>query len=189
VPSDDGGLAPRGRLLYSEPRRAPSPGTGDKPWLTHRARDTHACQTLGRRSCACEAEAPHARLACARGLEPPTLHQPAVHPMGRDAQRGRPGPDAQPAPVVYQRQGALASARATREARLTPHRWFILATNALDERLGSPQARLDGDNGQRQAERGCRVRKAPRLFAASRSRKQPERSMARLLVRTGGWFV
>jgi transposase len=182
--SDYGGMAQRWLLLYSEPRRAQSQRTVDKQWLKQSERDTKAFQKLGRMSFACEADAQKALLAFAQGLETTTLHQPAVRPIGRYAKRGRPGQDAQPAQVVYQLQGALASSLATREARLTQHSCFILATNELDERLLSPQELLDGYKGQSQAERGFRFLKDPRFLASSLYLKKPERIMALLMVMT-----
>jgi hypothetical protein len=187
--SDDGGVAQRWRLLDSAPRRAHSQRPVDQPWLNQRERATNACQQLCRMAFAWEAEAQPALGACAQGLEPPTLHQPAVRPIGRYAKRGRPGQDAQPAQVVYQRQGALASSLATREASLTPHRGCLRATNELDEPRLSPQERLDGDKGQSQADRGLRCRNDPRFFASSLSLKKPERIMALLMVMTVCLFV
>jgi hypothetical protein len=37
----------------------------------------------------------------------------------------------------------------------------MLATQALDDQQWPPQALLDADKGQRQAERGCRLLKDP----------------------------
>jgi transposase len=60
----------------------------------------------------------------------------------------------------------------------------MLATHALDDQQWPPQALLDADKGQRQAERGCRLLKDPQLVASSLYRKKPERMMALLMIMT-----
>ena len=102
----------------------------------------------------------------------------------RYSQRGRPGQDAQPQQVIYHIAGALASPLAVREARLTQHSCFILATNALDAQQLPPQDLLDGDKGQSHAERGFRFLKDPAFLASSLYLKKPERIMALLMVMT-----
>ena len=73
---------------------------------------------------------------------------------------------------------------AARQARIDPHRCFILATNALDDPLLSPQQLFAGDTGQGRAERGFRFLKAPQFLASSRYLKKPERLMALRMVMT-----
>ena len=104
--------------------------------------------------------------------------------MARYRQRGRPGQDAQPEHVIYHIAGALASPLTVREARLTQHSCFILATNALDAQQVPPQELLDGYKGQSHAERGFRFLKAPTFLASSLYLKKPERIMALLMVMT-----
>jgi transposase len=86
--------------------------------------------------------------------------------------------------VVDPIAGALASARARRQALSDQHRCVILATNARDEATWSPQEGLHGDTGPAPADRGVRCLKAPQFLAASRDRKKPARSMALLMVMT-----
>ena len=86
--------------------------------------------------------------------------------------------------MVYQSDGALASRVATRQALLDHQSCCILASNELATTTLPPQAVLDGDKGQARAERGCRFLKDPQFFAASLSRKKPERIMALLMVMT-----
>ena len=127
-----------------------------------------AFKKLCRPTCACLADA----------------QQALISPLARYAKWGRPGQDAQPAQVVYQIHGALASSLAIREARLTQHSCFILATNALDEQLLSPQEVLTGYKGQGYTARGFRFLKDPQFLAASLYLKKPERIMALLMVMT-----
>jgi transposase len=98
--------------------------------------------------------------------------------------RGRPGQGVQPAQVVYQVDGALASSRTARQARIDQHSCFILATNQLDTTQLPPQEVLNGYKGQVQSERGFRFLKDPQFFASSFYLKKPERIMALLMVMT-----
>ena len=91
--------------------------------------------------------------------------------------------------MVYQIAGALASARAVRQALVDQHSCFILATNELDATQLPPQELLHGYKGQGHAERGFRFLKDPRFLASSFSRKKPERIMALLMVMTVGLLV
>jgi hypothetical protein len=179
-----GGGEQRGLLVYSEQRRAASQRTVDKPWRKQSDQESNAFKTRCRTTFAGEAEAHQALAAVAQGLETTALPQTTIHPLARDATRGRPGQNAPPEQVVSQIQGARASSLATRETRRTPHSCVILATNALDAQRLSPQELLPGDKGQRQTERGGRFLKAPQFFAAALSRKKPERILALLMVMT-----
>src|SRR5439155_3644773 len=98
--------------------------------------------------------------------------------------RGRPGLCAQPAQLIYQVEGALASSLAARQARIAQQSCFILATNELDAQQLPPQELLDGYKGQSQAERGFRFLKDPQFLASSLYLKKPERIMALLMVMT-----
>jgi transposase len=122
-------------------------------------------------------------------LPPIDLAASTVRAQPRYRTRGRPGPDARPHQVVYQIDGALASTRTSRQARLDQHGCVILATNALDHTPLPPQEILAGDTGQVHVERGCRLLQDPQFFAASRSLNQPERLMALLMVMTVCWLV
>ena len=112
-----------------------------------------------------------------------------VRTQPRDGKRGRPGQGALPAQGVDQIAGALASSLMARQARIDPHRCFILATNDLDPTQLPPHEVLAGDHGQGHAERGCRFLQDPQCFASSFSRKKPERIMALLMVMTVCLFV
>jgi hypothetical protein len=123
-------------------------------------------------------------VTCAPDVPPTLLSARTGRTQPRDGQRGRPGPDARPAQVVDQRDGAWASALASRPALIAQHRWVILAPNALDTAHLPPQAVLAGDQGQVRGERGCRFLTDPQLLAAARYLKQPARIMALVLVMT-----
>jgi hypothetical protein len=181
-------VAQRGALLDSEPRQPQAQRTADKPWSQQRAQDLNACHQLGHRTVACEADALHALSACEPGLQGTPCAPVTIRPIARYGQRGRPGLGAQPAPGVYQVAGALASSLAARQARLTQPSCVILATKALDDHQWPPQERLDGDQGQSQAARGCRVLKDPQLLASARSLKTPERLLALLMIMTVCWL-
>ena len=88
------------------------------------------------------------------------------------------GKAAQPAQVVYQINGALASSLPEREARVLPQSCFLLATNELDTACLAPQDLLAAYKGQGQAERGFRFLKDPQFLAAALYLKKPERIMA-----------
>jgi transposase len=182
--ADDGGGEQRWRRVDSEQRRAHAQRTVDKQGLKQSAKERTAFQKLCRTTCACAADAQHALADCAQGLEATQLHQTAIQPSGRDAKRGRPRPATPLERVVSQMQGALASALATREARLTPQSCFILATTERDAHQLPPQELRDGYKGHSPAERGFRFRKAPRFLASSLSRKKPARIMALRMVMT-----
>ena len=110
-------------------------------------------------------------------------HQHGTHsaPLRK---RGRPGQGTQPAQVVYQIDGALASSLTARQARIDQHSCFILATNELDPTQLPPHEVLAGYQGQVHAERGFRFLKDPQFFASSFYLKKPERIMALLMVMT-----
>ena len=118
------------------------------------------------------------------GLQTPFLHDSTVCPTPHYGQRGRPGPGAQPAQLVYHIAGALASRLTDRRARVDHQSWFSLATHALDEGQLASQAVLAGYQGQAQAERGLRFLTDPPFLASSLYLKKPERIMALLMVMT-----
>ena len=84
----------------------------------------------------------------------------------------------------YHITGALTSSLAAHAARVAPQSCFILATNALDDRLLPPAELLAGYRGQGHAERGFRFLKDPRFLASTLSLKNPKRIMALLMVMT-----
>ena len=133
---------------------------------------------------ACEADARQALLTFAQDLHATFLSASTVRAQPRYGKRGRPGPDARPAQVVYQIDGALASARTSRQALIDQHGCFILATNELDTTHLPPQEVLEGYKGQVHAARGFRFLKDPQLLASSLYLKQPERIMALVMVLT-----
>jgi hypothetical protein len=180
----EGGVAQRWALLDAEPRQPQAQRPADKQGRQPRDQDRNAFQQRCHTACACDAEALHALSAGEHGWPVTPCAQVTSRPLARYGTRGRPGLRVHPAPLSYQGEGALAAARAARQARITPPRCVILATHALDDQQWPPQALRDGDTGQRQAERGCRVLKDPQCLAASLDLKKPERLLARLRLMT-----
>jgi transposase len=176
-------------LIDSEARQPQAQRTADKPWRQQRDQARKACHPLGHSTFACEADALQALSACEQGWQVTPCAQVTIRPIARDGKRGRPGRGAQPAQVGYQVAGARASSLAARPARITQQRCCLLATNALDDQPWPPQALLDGDKGQSQAERGCRFWKDPQCLASALSRNKPERLMALLMIMTVCWLV
>jgi len=133
---------------------------------------------------ACEADARQALGTFEQTLQATFLSTSTVRAQPRYGQRGRPGPDTQPAHVLYHIDGALASSRTARQARIDQHSCFILATNELDTAQLPPHEVLTGYKGQVHAERGFRFLKDLQFFASSFYLKKPERIMALLMVMT-----
>jgi transposase len=177
-----GGVAQRWVRIYAEQRPPQAQRTVDKQWRKQSEHDVKACTTLCRTGFAWEADAHQALEHCAHDWPATFLHASTICPTPRDGQRGRPGPEAQPAQMGYPIAGALTSRLTDRQARVDQQRCFLLATNALDEGQCASQAVLEGYTGQARAERGFRFLKAPQCLASSLSLKQPERILARLLV-------
>jgi transposase len=171
-------------LLYSEQRRSQAQRTVDKQWCQQSDKESKAFKKLCSTAFACEADAQQALTAFAQSLRVTELPQVTIRPLARYGQRGRPGPGPQPGQVVYQIAGALASSLATREAQITQHSCFILATNELDDTQLPTGELLDGYKGQAHAERGFRFLKDPQFLASSLYLKKPERIMALLMVMT-----
>jgi hypothetical protein len=120
------------------------------------ARPKKAFPPRCRTASACAAEAQHALATFLHGWQAPSRHAGTVPPRPRDSRRGRPSQDTPPAQIAYHLPVALASSLAAHEALVAPHRWFIFATHALDERPLPAQALLAGYQGQQHAERGFR---------------------------------
>jgi len=179
-----GGVAQRWVLLYSEHRQPQAQRTVDKQWLKQSDQDVKAFKRLCRTAFACEADAQQALTRFVASLQTTFLHDSTVCPTPHYGKRGRPGPGAQPAQLVYHIAGALASRLTDRRARVDHQSCFILATNELAEGQLSSQAVLDGYKGQAQAERGFRFLKDPQFLASSLYLKKPERIMALLMVMT-----
>lgn len=184
VASSYGGVAQRWVLIYSEQRQPQAQRTVDTQWRTQSDQEVNAFKRLCRTAFACEADAQQALTRFVAGLQTTFLHDSTVCPMPHYGQRGRPGPGAQPAQIVYHIVGALASRLTDRRARIDQQSGFILATNALDEGQLSAQAVLDGYKGQARAKRGFRFLKDPQFLASSLYLKKPERVMALLMVMT-----
>jgi transposase len=165
--SNDGGVPQRWVLIYSEPRHIQAPRTVDKHLLTQGIKEGKAFQKLCRIAFACEAEAQQALTTLQHGLQATDLHESPLRPLPRSSKRGRPSQDAQAGQVVYQLNGALASALPARQALIDQHRCVILATNELETTRLLPQELLDGYKGQGHAEHGCRFLKDPQFFTAS----------------------
>src|SRR5499425_1445681 len=98
-----------------------------------RVTETKAFKRLCRTAFACEADAQQALTRFAAGLQTTFLHDSTVCPAPHSGKRGRPGPGAQPAQLVYHTAGALASRLTDHRARVDHQSCFILATNELDE--------------------------------------------------------
>jgi transposase len=184
VPSSYGGVEQRWVLIHSELRQSQAQRTVDKPWRKHSDAEVKAFKRLGRTAFACEADAQQALTSFVAGLQTTFLHASTVCPTPHYGKRGRPGPGAQPEPIVYHVTGALASRLTDRQARIDQQSCFILATNELDEAHLPVPAVLDGYKGQVHAERGFRFLKAPQFLASSLDLKKPERVMALLMVLT-----
>jgi transposase len=184
VPSSYGGVAQRWVLIYAEPRQPQAQRPVDKQWLKQSADAGKAFQTLCRTAFACEADARPALARFAHDVQTPFLADSTISPTHHYGKRGRPGPGAQPDPIVYHIAGALASRLTDRQARIAQHSCFILATHARDEGQLSAPAVLAGYKGQAQAERGFRFLKDPQFLASSLYLKKPERIMALLMVMT-----
>jgi transposase len=182
--SQYGGVAQRWVLIYSEHRQPQAQRTVDKQWLKQSDQEAKAFKRLCRTAFACETDAQQALSRFVAGLQTTFLHDSTVCPTPHYGKRGRPGPGAQPAQLVYHIAGALASRPTERRARGDHQSCFILATNELDESQLSSQAVLDGYKGQAQAERGFRFLKDPHFLASSLYLKKPERIMALLMVMT-----
>jgi transposase len=182
VPSNYGGVAQRWVLIPSEPRQPQAQRTIDRQWLKQRAHEGKAFKTLCRPALACEADAHQALAHFAHDVQTTFLHDRTVCPTSHYEKRGRPGPGAQPAQIVYHIAGALASRLTDRQARVDQQRCCILATNDLDEGQLSPHAVLDDYQGQAQAERGLRFLKDPQFLASSLYLKKPQRLLALFMV-------
>jgi transposase len=179
-----GGVAQRWSRIYSEQRQPQAQRTVDTQWRPQSDQEVTAFKRLCRTAFACEADAQQALPHCVAGWQTTLLHDSTVRPTPHYGQRGRPGPQAQPAQMVYHIAGALASRLTDRQARVDQHSCFILATNELDEGQLASQAVLDGYKGQARAERGFRFLKDPQFLASSLYLKKPERIMALLMVMT-----
>jgi transposase len=179
-----GSVAQRWALIYSELRQPQAQRTADRQWLKQSDQDLKAFHKLCRTAFACEADAQQALRAFEQGLQMTQCTQVTIRPVAYYGKRGRPGPSALPARVVYQVEGALASSLAARQARSIQQSCFILATNELDDQQLPPQALLDAYKGQSHAERGFRFLKDPQFLASSLYLKKPERIMALLMIMT-----
>ena len=179
-----GGIEQRWVLIYSESRRAQAHRAVDKQWRQQSDQELKALKKLCATTFACEADARQALLTFEQDLHATFLSASTVRAQPRYGKRGRPGPDARPAQVVYQIDGALASALTSRQALTDQHCCFILATNELDTTQLPPQEVLEGYKGQVHAERGFRFLKDPQFLASSLYLKKPERIMALLMVMT-----
>jgi hypothetical protein len=158
-----GGIEPRGVLISSESRRAQAHRAVDKPWRQQSDHELNAVKKLCATTFACEAEARQALLPFAPDWHATFLSASTGRAQPRDGTRGRPGPEARPAHVVYPSDGALASALTSRQALTDQHCCVILATNALDTTHLPPPAVLEGYKGQVHAARGCRFLKDPQF--------------------------
>jgi transposase len=189
LPSTYGGVAQRWVLIYAERRQAQVRRTLDKQWRQQSDKEAKAFKKLCRTTFACEADARQALSTFESALQTIYLAASTVRAQPRYSTRGRPGPDTRPHQVVYQIDGALASALPARQALIDQHCCFILATNELDTTQLPPQELLTGYKGQVHVERGFRFLKDPQFLASSLYLKKPERIMALLMVMTACLLV
>jgi transposase len=157
--SPSGGMAQRWVLIYSEPRQPQAQRSVAQQLRKQSTQESKAFQQLCSTPFACEADARQALATFVQDLQGTFLTTSAVRATPRYGKRGRPRQDAQPAQVVYQIEGAVASSLAMRQARVDQHSCFSLATNALDAAPLPPQELFAGYKGQGHAERGCRFLK------------------------------
>jgi transposase len=179
-----GGIEQRWVLIYSESRQGQAHRTVDKQWRKQSDKEIKTFKKLCGTAFACEADARQALSTFEQDLHATFLGASTVRAQPRYGKRGRPGPDARPEQVVYQIDGALASALTARQALIDQHCCVILATNDLDTTQLPPQEVLEGYKGQVHAERGFRFLKDPQFLASSLYLKKPERIMALLMVMT-----
>jgi len=182
--STDGGVEQRWGLIDSKARQAQAQRTVDTQWRQQSDQDVKTLEQLCGVTCACEADARQALATCAQPLQATFLGASTVRATPRYGKRGRPGQGVQPDQMVYLSEGALASARAARQALIAQPSCCILATNALDAAHLPPQQLLEGYKGQTHVERGFRFVKDPEFLASSFDLKKPERIMALLMVMT-----
>jgi Domain of unknown function (DUF4277) len=134
-----GGVPQRWVLLDSARRPSHVQRTVNQPLRQPGEKAVPAVQQRCRVAVAGEAAAPQALAPLAPGWEATCVHASPVRSSPRDGQRGRPRQAAPPAPVMSPLQGALASRRATRQARGDQHRGCILAPTARDDVRLPPQ--------------------------------------------------
>ena len=134
----DGGVAPRGVVLSSAPRRPQAQRTVDHHWRRQREGAVQAWQTLCRPACAGEADARPARASVTQGVPPTTLADRRRRSRPPSSTRGRPGQGAAPEPVVDPIAGALVSAIAAHDALVAQPSGFSLAPNVLDDHTCPP---------------------------------------------------
>jgi transposase len=182
--SSDGGVEQRWLLIYAAARQPQARRTADTQRRQQTDKEVNAFKTICRTTFACEADARQALSTFAQDLQGTFLATSTVRATPHDDKRGRPGKGVPPDQVVYQIDGALASSLTPRRALIDQHSCFILATNELDATPLTPQALLEGYQGQVHAERGFRFMKDPSFLASSRYLKQPARIMALLMVMT-----
>jgi transposase len=99
--SNYGGVAQRWMLLYSEQRRPSAQRSVDKHWRKQSAAEAKAFQKLCRTAFACEADAQHALMTFAHGLQAASLYESTMQPKPRYGKRGRPRQDTAPVQLVY----------------------------------------------------------------------------------------
>lgn len=83
--------------ISSEHRLPQAQGTVDKHLFKHSAQEVKAFKKLCRTALACAADAQQALSTFEHGLQATFLAQSTVRSTPRYGQRGRPGPDTQPA--------------------------------------------------------------------------------------------
>ena len=182
--STDGGMAPRWVLIDAEPRQLQAQRTIARQRRQQSDAAVKALKQLCRATCACEADARQALATFEQDWQATCVRASWRRATPRDGTRGRPRHGTQPEPLVSQIDGALASSRTTRQARIDQQSGCMLATNALDTAQLPPPEGLAGYKGQGPVARGFRLLKDPQCLASSRYLQKPERMMALLMVMT-----
>ena len=142
--SQYGGVAQRWVLIYSEHRQPQAQRTVDTQWLKQSDQEAKAFKRLCRTAFACETDAQQALSRFVAGLQTTFLHDSTVCPTPHYGKRGRPGPGAQPAQLVYHIAGALASRPTERRARVD-HQAVLSSQRTNWTRASYPPRRCSTD--------------------------------------------
>ena len=138
--SQYGGVAQRWVLIYSEHRQPQAQRTVDKQWLKQSDQEAKAFKRLCRTAFACETDAQQALSRFVAGLQTTFLHDSTVCPTPHYGKRGRPGPGAQPAQLVYPyRRGPGVAAHGASGTRRPPKLFY-----PRNERTGRESVILPG---------------------------------------------
>ena len=104
-----GDVSQRWLLIHAAPRQSPAQGTVNKQRLKQGDQEVKACKKLCGTVFACEVDAQQALSTFEQDMQATVPTTCPVRPTPRNGQRGRPGPGAPPAHMVYYLAWALAS--------------------------------------------------------------------------------